>query len=63
MATLYQAERCNIDVSFSEKSNGTASAIVEASTGNVPLLGATAGTSLDDSKSTVKGVGCVVHLL
>ena len=56
MATLYQAEHCNIDMSFSEKSDDTASASAEASTTNVPLLGTTAGATLEDSKSTVKGI-------
>ena len=56
MTTLYWAEHCNVEVSFSEQTTGTAAAGVEASAGGVPLLGASAGTSLDDSKSTVKGV-------
>ncbi|CAI7994501.1 hypothetical protein GBAR_LOCUS1465 [Geodia barretti] len=57
IATIYQAEHCNIEVSFAEKSRDTASAVVEASTtSSVPLLGANAGANLRDSKSTVKVV-------
>ena len=56
MTTLYQTERCNIEVSFSEKSAEVASGSAEASVGTTPLVGATAGASVDDSKSTVKGI-------
>ena len=57
MATIYQAEHCNIEVSFAEKYRDTVSAVVEASTtSSVPLLGANAGANLNDSKSTVKGI-------
>ena len=62
IATIYQAEHCNIEVSFAEKSRDTASAVVEASTtSSVPLLGANAGANLRDSKSTVKGI--IIHTL
>lgn len=52
IATLYQAEHCNIEVSFSEKEDESASAAASSA----PLLGTTAGGSLDESQSSIKGV-------
>ena len=56
ISTLYQAERCNIAVSFSERVDATASVSAQASASCVPLLGATEGGGVDDSKSSAKGV-------
>ena len=56
ISTLYRSERCNIEVSFSEKIDDSAHVTAQASAACTPLLGATAGGSLEDSKASVKGV-------
>jgi hypothetical protein len=56
ISTLYEAERCNIEVVFSEKTDDAASATAEASTASVPLVGGGAGGGVDDSKSFMKVV-------
>lgn len=56
IAALYQAERCNIAVSFSERVDDSASVTAEGSASGVPVVGASGGGSVDDAKSSVKGV-------
>jgi hypothetical protein len=56
ISTLYEAERCNIEVVFSEKTDEAANAAVDASTDSEPLIGGGAGGSVDDSMSFVNVV-------
>lgn len=55
MASLYQAEHCNISVSFSEKTDESASATAEVSDSSTPILNTSVGGNLDDSRRSVKG--------
>ena len=56
IAALYQAERCNIAVSFAEKIDDSATVTAEGSASGVPVVEASGGGSVDDSKSSVKGL-------
>ena len=43
-------------MTFSEKSDDSAQAAAQASAAGAPLLGVSAGASVDDSKTSVKGI-------
>ena len=43
-------------MTFSEKSDDSAQAAAQASAAGAPLLGVSAGASVDDSKISVKGI-------
>ena len=51
IASMFQAEHCNVEASFSEKLDDSARATVQAG-GYMQLA---EGGSIDDSKSTFKG--------
>lgn len=58
IATLFQAEKCNITVSFSEKISDSAGVTAKGTASGVPVVEAAAGGSIKDSKSSVKGMAC-----
>ena len=59
IATLYEAERCNIQVVFSKTTDDVASAAAEASAAGVPIAGGGVGGDMDDTKSFMKGKCCI----